>query len=53
MDKTFLPRDKINAIGKDSEIINEIRHNVSEQKENISFNDISDLKIDLELYGRV
>lgn len=37
--------------GRDMKIIAEIRANTSREKENISFNDISDLKIDLELYG--
>lgn len=31
-------------------LINAIRHNASISKENISFNDILDLKIDLALY---
>ena len=37
--------------GRDMKIIAEIRLNASKQKENISFNDILDLKIDLELMG--
>ena len=36
---------------KESKLIAEIRGNASKIKENISFNDISDLKIDLELLG--
>jgi hypothetical protein len=32
-------------------LIAEIRANASKNKENISFNDISDVKIDSELYG--
>jgi hypothetical protein len=37
--------------GRDIKIIAEIRDNASKNPENISFNDILDLKIDLELYG--
>ena len=37
--------------GRDMKIIAEIRANASRSKENISFNDILDLKIDLELLG--
>ena len=37
--------------GRDMKIIAEIRANASKNKENISFNDILDLKIDLELMG--
>jgi len=37
--------------GRDSKIVAEIRANASKNKENISFNDILDLKIDLELFG--
>jgi hypothetical protein len=39
--------------GRDIKIIAEIRDNASKNPENISFNDILDLTIDLELYGRV
>jgi len=38
---------------RDIKIIAEIRANASKNPENISFNDISDLKIDLELFGGV
>jgi len=37
--------------GRDMKVIAEIRANASKNPENISFNDILDLKIDLELYG--
>ena len=37
--------------GRDIKIITEIRENASKNKENISYNDILDLTIDLELLG--
>jgi len=36
--------------GRGKELIAEIRANASKNKEDISYNDIADLKIDLELY---
>ena len=39
--------------GRDVKIIAEIRENASKNPENISFNDIADLTIDLELFGGV
>lgn len=41
--------DKLKA--RDIKLIAEIRANASASKDNISFNDILDLKIDLELLG--
>ena len=38
-------------IARDIKLIAEIRANASREKDNISFNDISDLKIDLETLG--
>jgi hypothetical protein len=58
LDKTLgdnfpnLPREGITAIGKDSEIRNEIIKNIREQKGKISQSDIDDLKIDIELFGK-
>jgi rRNA maturation endonuclease Nob1 len=37
---------------RERKLFNEIRKNASKQKADISYNDIEDLKIDLELFGR-
>lgn len=50
--KESITKIQVRLLEKDRKLFNEIRYNASKNKENISYNDIEDLKIDIELFSK-